>query len=184
MAVSTDACVKNCRFANCGTAQAGIQPSTDTFLGKNSQRVLEAHKAGTLGSRRSAPAEQPADAAPSAACTTALHCSRTSATNRGLLDICGVALIVCAHAFAGLGLAVAMPTPEQHAFYDILLSAALLARPDIRFIYLDLACRYILSFTRLLETMVKLGNIPTAIAGAGGMCGRHGAACCWPACRR
>eukprot|EP00887_Chlorella_sp_A99_P007383 scaffold2.g7383.t1 len=161
IAVSADACTKGCKFANCGCKQQGIEPSTSTFLGgKAFKRVDKMQQE----QQQQQPGSAPEDEAASATCTTALHCSRTTTLHRGLLDICGLAIIVCAHGFPALGLALAIPSAEQHAFYDALFSALLLARADICHIYLDLACRYAGAFQRLLHGMVDRSEIAPAVA--------------------
>lgn len=91
------------------------------------------------------------------ACATQLHCNRTSAGSNAKLDMHGLVGLVCTHIIPLLALFLPMPTYEQHYYYDVLFMALLAARPDVRFIYLDLACRYYKRFARLIAEKVALG---------------------------
>ncbi|PSC67279.1 methyltransferase fkbm family [Micractinium conductrix] len=86
-------------------------------------------------------------------CATQLHCSRTTAGAHAKLDYHGIVGLVCMHIIPLLGLFLAMPTYEQHYYYDVLFESLLTRRPDVAFLYLDLACRYIGRFNRLLAKL-------------------------------
>lgn len=175
LAVSTDAVSKSCHYKSAGRSQAGIQPSTSTYMAGVAAQVILDHGSGILRSEaqeRAAAAAQEraaneaalqsreADAAGGLpACTTALTCNREIASARGDVDRQGLVAVVCAHAFPGFNLVLGMPTHEQHSFYDYVLEELLRKRPDVKAIYLDLSCRYKQRFLRLLLRLQTEGRI-------------------------
>lgn len=56
-------------------------------------------------------------------CATQLHCSRTTAGAHAKLDYHGIVGLVCMHIIPLLGLFLAMPTYEQHYYYDVLFES-------------------------------------------------------------
>lgn len=76
--------------------------------------------------------------------------------------------MVCAHVIPLQGLFLPMPTYEQHYYYDLLFLALLVARPDVKIIYLDLACRYIGRFKRLVAEQVERGNLSAMVSKVNG----------------
>jgi hypothetical protein len=172
LAVSTDGVQKAVHFANAGHAQAGIEPSTSSYLGTCAAGLVQDYDDGKFTSAaaeaaaRSAAAEEERDeatAVPGSACATALTCNRSIAHRRTELDRVGLIAVVCAHVFAGFNLVVPMLTPEQHYFYDVVLSTLLIACPHLHAIYLDLACRYGGRFRRLLKRLVDEDRVGSQV---------------------
>ncbi|KAL4458334.1 hypothetical protein ABPG75_013199 [Micractinium tetrahymenae] len=154
VAVAADASTGCCQFAAQGTAQEGEPPSTALYLGSLAEGALDDSDTNKLQqlSKQGELQEEEEEATAEAAgqrppvCTTNLHCSRTSAGSNAKLRLHGLVGLVCTHIIPLLGLFLPMPTYEQHYYYDVLFEDLLTDRPDVAFIYLDLACRYIKRF--------------------------------------
>ena len=98
------------------------------------------------------------------ACGTSLNCNRPiSSATRSELEQYGMVSVVCPHIIPGLGLSIPMPTYEQHFYYDVALRSTLQRRPDLKVIYLDLACRYNVRWSQQLEKLVNDGLIAAEI---------------------
>jgi hypothetical protein len=144
--VATDAVVKAMCYANCGRAQREASPSTNEFLGTLDDQVQLDFESGELKNAAKTKAAKAAAAAAEAAeidstvpCGTVLTCSRPTAQARGETSRSGVVGMVCKHIFPLRSLFLAMPTPEQHGFYGILIGELFKRMPGrIRAIYLDL----------------------------------------------
>lgn len=172
LAVATDGVQKAIHFSNAGRAQADIPATTSSYLGPCAAGLVQDYQEGKFTSaakERAAAAaaserSEPA-AGPSSACTTALTCNRSIAHGRTEIDRHGLIAVVCAHIFAGINLVVAMVTPEQHYYYDVVLSLLLRKRPDLHAIYLDLACKYKGRWGKLVEALVDGGLVvPRALS--------------------
>ena len=94
-------------------------------------------------------------------CTTAMVADRTKAVARGDLDVYGIAAGCCTHAVPCRGLVTHMPTPENYMFYDKIVVACVKARPDAKFFYLDLACRYVKRFGQRMQELLDVGILAT-----------------------
>jgi len=179
-------CADGINSANLFKSSAGvtstIEHTTKTYLGIAADKVREVKESGKLSDIAKDRAEAAAVRAdeearrrgeggaerPAAmhACNTALTCNRetSSSHGRGEVWITGVVAGACVHAVPGMGLAVPMFGPEEHYYYDEVFEAVLKVRPDLETIYLDLACRYYIRFTLLLERLQQEGHIPDAEA--------------------
>ena len=174
LSASSDAVAKAVHFKNAGAAQASIPGTTTTFLGELAAGVQEDFAAGRLVSKamQTKAAVQAAENAAAGtesvlpSCTTTLTCNREEAAARGATDIFGQVGTVCAHIFPLLGLFLAMSTPEQHYYYDVLFASLIAASPHISAIYLDLGCRYKKRFKILLADLVARGEISESRAGS------------------
>lgn len=153
LSVSTDAMVKCIRFKAAGSSQRDVKGSTSSFLGPAAEEIANLWKCGDLVSKAEAHRSAAQHIAEPDACGTALHCSRDVAKPRGEVEITGIAGASCPHIFPVRNSMVPMYTPEMHFYYDVLLKALLLARSDLRVIYLDLACRYIGRFLALVARL-------------------------------
>ena len=103
-------------------------------------------------------AEQRADAATGAVCSSNLTCSRPSASTTGVKDIPGVAAVFCPHGFAAQDGVLAMCTPEQHEYHIRTLASVIHRRPDVQNIYIDVACRLIKSLMAALQRSIDAGT--------------------------
>lgn len=152
MAIAADGNQKARRFKNAGTASTNLLPTTNTYMGEVADSVIMAHATGELTSKaEDARNRVQGQEGP---CSIQLSCNRENSSARGELACHGQVIVVCAHVFAGLGLAVPMPVPENHFFYTVLFREALAQRPDIKSIYLDLSCRYAPAFEALMADLV------------------------------
>ncbi len=156
MAVSTDAMNSANHYASRGKSQANIKPSTDTYLGSVAKAEL---------ARKESEAP-PLDAIATAAelvrpeCTVSLTCNReTSTASRAEMDVQGMVAMVCTHIIPCLGLALAMTAHEHHGYYERLLEYLLQRRPDLKFIYLDLMCRFAPKVPKIFESLKQRGLI-------------------------
>lgn len=174
LSCAADAVAKAIHFKNSGTAQVSIPGTTTTYLGKLSADVEQDFADGKLVSKAMA-AKAAVQAAENAAagtagvlpaCTTTLTCNREEAAARGTTDRWGVVGTVCAHIIPLLLLFLAMFTPEQHYYYDVLFESVVLSAPHLAAIYLDLGCRYKKRFKILLANLVAAGKISEERAAA------------------
>jgi hypothetical protein len=166
MAVMADATTKACRFASAGEVQKDAEPRTDSFFGATTQQVQREYASGQITSKAQQRWKEHCEAADAAAadegpssCSANLSCSRASASARGLVDIAGAAGVVCAHAVPGLGCFTIMPTPEQHYFHLLNILHALKRRPDIKDIYIDVACRLLPVAAAMMRDEVEGGRL-------------------------
>lgn len=162
---------KALQFENCGLATLQILPSTSTFLAGTNAMVQQQHKDGRLVSRAQQKASKIAaadagDESRQMACGTQLSCNREVASGRGSLRSFGLMLCVCSHGIPALDSALFMPTPEQHAFYEAILSRLIPARPDVRSIYIDLMCRCHKRLRLMLDELAADGKLPAEEAAA------------------
>ena len=147
VAIMADACAKAVHFTSAGRMQRNILPWSAIFLAEVSRRVLELFRSGELSSSAqqeyqcAAAAADCGAATVSDSCSSNLTCSRASASTRGVVDFSGINGVTCTHCFPLLNCFVAMPAPEQWAFHIAALEEAMMRRPDIRHIYIDIACR-------------------------------------------
>ena len=154
------------KFKSAGRAQRDIKPSTNLYLSEVAQDVIEKQKNGDLSKTATERAKPQDDAIAHAeqgtlpACTTALSCNRASSSSkRAEMEFTGQVAVVCSHIFPGLGLAVGMTTPEQHIFYDMVLTDALKRMSHLGVIFLDLMCRYHVRFTGLVRELIERGVV-------------------------
>jgi hypothetical protein len=157
IAITADATVKAAHFSSAGRSQRDIQPLSDMFLGQVARLVLEKFRTGELTSA----AQQQYDCATAEgedgadSCSSNLTCSRASASARGVVDFCGISGVTCAHSFPLLGCYVAMPAPEQFPYHIAAIAEALTRRPDIRHVYIDIACRILAALLAELQKLVQ-----------------------------
>ena len=157
MSVSTDAMNSAFHFKSAGRSQSGIAPSTDTYLGEVAadEMARGAAKAAETASADAAAAERVRPE-----CTVALTCNReTSNVGRAELDVYGMVAVVCSHVFPCLGLALAMTAHEQHCYYERLFERLLELRPDIKYIYLDLMCRFAHKIPLIVKDLKERGAL-------------------------
>lgn len=167
LCASADAVAKAIHFQNAGASQASIPGTTTTYLGELAAGVEQDFADGKLSSKAMAvkAAVQAAEDVATGtegvlpACTTALSCNREEAAARGTTSRYGIVGGVCAHVIPLLGLFLAMFTPEQHYYYDVLFTRLILSAPFLSTIYLDLACRYKKRFGILLADLLARGEI-------------------------
>lgn len=76
-----------------------------------------------------------------------------------MVDIAGAAGVVCAHGLPVRGCFTLIPTPEQHYYHLLTLLQALKARPDIKDIYNDIACRILSALLLALRDAVEAGSL-------------------------
>ena len=150
-----DATVKAAHFAAAGRSQHDIPPWSMTFLGQLARLVLEKFKTGELTSAAQQQYDCAAAEGDADCCSSNLTCSRASASARGVVDFSGISGVTCTHGFPLLNCVVAMPSPEQWAFHIAALAEALTRRPDIRHIYIDIACRMRPALLAELEKLVQ-----------------------------
>lgn len=154
-----DGCCKCAHFASSGRAQPldAIPPLSSSHLGSTAHGVLERFRRQELSSeaqqRYACATGAEGDDSPSdgASCSSALTCSRASASARGVVDFAGVSAASCAHQVVLRDSVVAMPTPEQHAFHIAAAIAVVLARPEIRDYYIDIGCRIFIKLLAALQ---------------------------------
>ena len=159
VAIAADGMTKACRYSNVGTAQLDRAPSTCTYLGPVAEDVIEAHRCGRLTSAAQERRRAEAEADVGASCTSALTCNRSSAGSRGDTDRAGMVGLVCAHTFPVRGAFVAMVTDEQHAYYEHAFEYLLRKRPDVKVVYLDLACRFKKRWEQMVQRLVAAGAV-------------------------
>ena len=152
MAISADGNQKARRFKNAGTASSSLLPTTNSYMGEVADKVIMAHATGELTSKAEEARNRVREREGS--CSIQLSCNRENSSARGELDCYGQVIAACAHVFAGMGLALPMPVPENHFFYTELFREALTLRPDIKSIYLDLSCRFAPAFETLMVDLV------------------------------
>jgi hypothetical protein len=146
-------------YSTAGRAQTGIKPSTSTYLGSVAEGELE----------RKVSEATPPDAAAAALvrpeCTVSLTCNReTSTSSRAEMDVQGMMAVVCTHIIPCLGLALAMTAHEHHGYYERLLEYLMPRRPDLRFFYLDLMCRFAHKVPTIIKSLKRRGLIhPDAV---------------------
>ena len=151
VAVMADGSAKPAKYSYTSTVQnlEGFPPWSGSYLGCTAHGVLHRFSTGDLASeaqqryacRAAGDDGDDAGGDSAVACSSNLTCSRASASARGVVDIAGVAGVVCAHGVPLLNCFVPMPTPEQHAYHVANLVEAVQRRPDIRDIYIDIGCR-------------------------------------------
>jgi len=154
--------VKACRYANSGSGQADILPSTTTYLGGVNDDVALDYEEGRLKSLAQQRKREEAKAAAESGrllppCTSNLSCSRETSNARGEVDKAGLVGCTCHHGIAGYGLFVALLTPEDHQYYEYVLEWLLRWRPDLHTVFLDVACRFKNRWDALLNRMVEQG---------------------------
>jgi hypothetical protein len=150
VAIMADACNKAAHFSSAGRAQRDVLPWSSTYLGEVARDVLGKFRSGELTSEAQLRYEC---AAAEDSCSSNLTCSRASASARGLVDFSGVSGVACSHAIPLLNCFVAMPAPEQWAFHIAALTEALVRRPGICHVYIDIACRLRDTFLAALQDL-------------------------------
>ncbi|KAL4422980.1 hypothetical protein ABPG75_009177, partial [Micractinium tetrahymenae] len=142
VAIMADATAKPIHFSSAGRQQRDIEPWSAAFLGEVARRVLVRFHSGELTSEAQQRYEcAAADSGGDDSCSSSLTCSRASASARGMLDFAGLSGLCCTHCIPLRNCFVAMPAPEQWAFHIAAVAEALSPRPDIRQLYIDIACR-------------------------------------------
>ena len=158
-------------FASAGSKQKSIPPSTNSYFGGPAKSILDKHETNELGKESRALAESAAereqeeeDGRIYAACTSALSCNREFSTGtRADLQYHGAVAVVCTHIIPVERCAIAMPAPEQHMYYTAAFKELFTKRPDVRYVYLDIMCRYHRQFYIMLQELVDLGVAPSNI---------------------
>ena len=185
--LATDAINSANLFLSSAGAGNKIEHTTETYLGEANSRVHQAFASNRVrdeaknradaADKRAADEELAGEEArrrgeggaerPAAhSCNTALACNRatTGKFGRSEMYITGIVAATCVHGVPAMELAIAMMGPEEHYYYDMLLRAAFGLRPDLKAIYLDLACRYHHRFRGLMEDLARDGKITDAAA--------------------
>ncbi|KAL4431229.1 hypothetical protein ABPG75_006485 [Micractinium tetrahymenae] len=142
VAIMADATARAIHFSSAGRQQRDIEPWSAAFLGEVARRVLVRFRSGELTSEAQQRYEcAAADSGGDDSCSSSLTCSRASASARGMPDFAGLSGLCCTHCIPLRNCFVAMPAPEQWAFHIAAVAEALSRRPDIRQLYIDIACR-------------------------------------------
>lgn len=160
-----DAMTKACRFKNVGTAQAGVEPLLDSFIGDTNTKVRTLYEQGILVSaaqervRLEQEAEEEGGGLSTVdSCNVALRCARPSAAARGdILDQTGMVGICCSHMVPVLGCFVSMWTPEQFSYYEHILRHLLTYKPTIQMFNIDVGCRLDGRFHGIIEKGIEEG---------------------------
>ncbi|KAG2482899.1 hypothetical protein HYH03_018181 [Edaphochlamys debaryana] len=146
LAVAMDACGNKLgHYTACGAASRDQLPRLSRYFGPVDARVRALHLQGRLDLKSAlgeaeAGAEAEADAC---VCQSSLHCSRPQASSSaGPLDVHGVCGAVCVHGFPVRGVFCDMQTPEQFAYYLLMLGHLVKQRPDLKHVYMDFGCRF------------------------------------------
>ena len=169
LAVCLDGNSKFMRFA-VGEAQSEERPKVLTFMAKTGLVVMEDHQSGLLSSAAQQAWLLSEGGKPcGGSCASTLTANRPTAAQQGLLALYGVAGLFCPHGMLGRDCIVPMPTPEQHAFHLRNLLSFISRRPDLRDIYLDIACRIKKSMQAQLQAEVAAGNLPADVLEVGGV---------------
>ena len=150
LSVALDAVTKLSHYTNCGAASRNISPQLCTYFGSVDSLVGTASLAGTLNLKSTMQGFGLQDAEPGAdenaadhgVCKSSLHCARPEASSSsGPCDIHGVCGAVCVHTVPLRGMFCDMRTPEQFAYYLLLLRHLIERRPDLKDVYMDFGCR-------------------------------------------
>jgi hypothetical protein len=161
VSVSTDAINAANHFTSAGHSRKGVEPSTSTYLGDAAKRVRDKAAGGVLGLGGASALAAARPSQPAAECTVALSCNREKSTaTRAEVDSYGIVAVVCSHTIPCRGLALAMPGHEQHSFYQEIVTGLLETRPDVKFIYLDLMCRFAPKILAVIEDLQRRGVLP------------------------
>jgi hypothetical protein len=158
--VAFDANSKLSRYKKLGQAHGSAEPVFGEYFGAADRRVQEAFAAGELRSAALAAAEAAAASeAPPPVVDDCPHpnlsCARATAKKGGILDTYGVAGACCAHGFPLAECFINMPTPEQFAYYDIMLNDVILQQASIMDMYLDVNCKYEPHWRRITDPSVQ-----------------------------
>ncbi|GLC47449.1 hypothetical protein PLESTM_002075400 [Pleodorina starrii] len=165
LAVSLDAVTKLGHYANCGTGSGNSLAHLDRYFGPVDARVSSAHSAGKLD-LRSTIGDPTLDCTPfdgDAPCVSSLHCARPDAPSAsGPCDIHGVCGAVCMHTVPLRSVFCDMRTPEQFAYYLLMLGHIIQQRPDLKHVYMDFGCRIASTWQRYVA---KHPELPPEAAG-------------------
>ena len=151
LALAADAVVKLNHYASCGSASKGIAPQLSGYYGPVDAQVQAAHAAGKLN-LKSIVSDAEADSDGVCACQSSLHCARSDSTANGsVCKVYGVCGAVCMHGFPVLGTFSDMRTPEQFAYYLLLLQHVVQQRSDLCDAYVDFGCRLRSTWSRFVS---------------------------------
>ncbi|KAG2487245.1 hypothetical protein HYH03_014087 [Edaphochlamys debaryana] len=158
LAVAMDACGNKLgHYSSCGAASRDLKPRLSSCFGPVDARVQALHGQGRLNLRSTlgdADADAEADAC---VCQSSLHCSRPEApASSGPLDVHGVCGAVCMHGFPVRGIFCDMQTPEQFAYYLLMLGHLVKERPDLKHVYIDFGCRFKHTWSRYVARQPDL----------------------------
>ncbi|GLC40476.1 hypothetical protein PLESTM_001078600 [Pleodorina starrii] len=159
LAVSMDAVTKLGHYKSCGTESGGSAPHLDRYFGPVDARVQASYQAGKLDLRSTM--DDPSfdtgfcDMEPS--CASSLHCARPDApAASGPCDIHGVCGAVCMHTIPLRNVFCDMRTPEQFAYYLLMLGHLTQQRPDLKHVYIDFGCRIYSTWKRYVAKHPEL----------------------------
>lgn len=170
-----DACTKPCHFASAGRAQRDLAPSSSSYLGVEAHRVVADYDSGVLVSKAQERYRQHcATAAVDDGCPHHFTCSRPSASARGMVDIAGLATVLCPHTHPARNGTIPMLTPEQHDYHIRNASNLLLQRPDIRDLYIDIGCKIEGTLRASLQSLVDGNDLhPSVLKKVGDLDAHH-----------
>ena len=159
VSIAADGMTKACRYSNVATGQKDRPPTMQTYLGPLAEKVITDHANADKTLTSPAQERKRAATADEASCTSALSCNRVTAAARGDTDLSGLMGMVCSHSIPVLGGFVGMVTPEQHEYYKRAFEYLLRNCPEVRTVYLDLACRFKGSWDKLVQRLLEAGAV-------------------------
>lgn len=161
--ITGDAVTKASRYANCARGTKQLAPVLQTHYKQPNTIVESRHASGTLSlaalkaqgqpfqEQQHQHADDDADAQEEEECSTVLHCARPKAYEAGAVDVYGVVGFVCSHGVPVRGAFADMRTPEQYAYYIIILMWLLMLCTSIKDVYVDFACKLKVSWKAYLD---------------------------------
>lgn len=157
---------KSRRYNNAGPAQRNIPPDTKLYLGQAADQVVLDYKQNALAQKqkeRQAQVDTATSGLEAGPCDAHLTCNHEVGSTQRDLDEHGLVGVSCIHGFPGKGLFVPLKSQESHYYYDVVLSALLQGRSDLRRIYFDLGCRYSKRFQVILNMLCDNGTISSEL---------------------
>lgn len=152
--VTGDAVTKASRYANCARSTKHLQPVLHTHFKEPNQDIEIRHREGRLSlaalRAEALTSENDDNTNEEEGCSTVLHCARPKAFEAGAVDIFGVVGFVCSHGIPVRGSFADMRTPEQFAYYIVIMLWMLMRCSSIRDIYVDFACKLRVSWLLFL----------------------------------
>lgn len=159
-------------FRRCGHSRIDQQPHLSTFFNEPdaivAQRMTEsrlnlpacmAPLADVVGMSSGSLEHDCSDDEAVAKCSASLSCSRPSSKPaKGVTDVHGVVGAVCAHTVPVRSGFMDMRTPEQFAYYLILLTWLLPRVPELRDVYIDFGCRLAITWARYAQAHPEISD--------------------------
>ena len=107
------------------------------------QQLFEAGQLNLQAVVKDLPSNAAADARSEGACEcqTSLHCARADSAATGACDVHGVVGAVCMHGLPVREVFCDLRTPEQFAYYLLMLDHLVTQRQDLADVYIDFGCR-------------------------------------------